>query len=501
MSLFFLSNNLHFALEILGALVFLMVAWLALDSLFARRDFTTATRAAGFIFLTSWQVIHAFGFTSDTFTYAGYGLYLAGIIFVFGNLLLERPTKRPEFKAIVVLPAIAGLITPFNIAIAVGLLLIAALSFRQYKAEFKKALAPFWLGFLFLSAGAGSAIFYAPDSLSALWMAGHALELIGFFAIAFWVWSYLQTRIREEMLLIFISTALFMATIVTLTFSSILITRVENQTKGDLLTNARVLDFAISRLGEEALAKAKFLAVRPDINTALAEGNFLSLEEILSSSIDSENLGFLGILDKDGNVILRAHALSRVGDNLQGERAVAEALGGRSFVTIETSPVEKFSIRAASPLVLGGVVEGVIVAGFPLDNLLADDIKRITGLEMSIYEGDTRVATTALNPDGRTRSVGLKQIDKNVTSAVLEEGKEVALRTTILSRPYLASYLPIKNADGKVVGMISAAKSQQEILETAQATNRLTLLTVMIIMLILITPIYFITRRLSKEAA
>ena len=109
MSLFFLSNNLHFALEILGALVFLMVAWLAVDSLLARRDFLTAARAIGFIFLTAWQVIHAFGFTSELFTYAGYGLYLAGVIFVLGNLLLERPTKRPEFKTMKVLSGAAAM--------------------------------------------------------------------------------------------------------------------------------------------------------------------------------------------------------------------------------------------------------------------------------------------------------------------------------------------------------------------------------------------------------
>lgn len=499
MSLFFLLNNLHFALEILGALTFLMVAWLAFDSLLVRRDFLTAARSIGFGLLTLWQVIHAFNFPSDTLLYLGYGVYLLGIGFVLWNLVLERPIKRPEFKAIMVLPALGVFIKPLSVVIAAGLFLASVLSFRQYKKELKKTLVPFWIGFLLLSLGAASSIFYSPDSLSVLWAAGHLLELAGFFAIAWWVWSYLQTRIREEMILIFISVTLFMATIVTLTFSSILITRIEEQTKSDLLVDARVLDFTISRFQEESLAKAKFLAGRSDINTALIERNFVRLEALLTDLIEKENLGFLAILDNEGNVILRAHDVTRKDDNLSEEGAVTRALAGESFVTIESSPSEGFSIRAASPLKIGEFVEGVIVAGFPLDNLLADEIKKITGLEMSIFEGNTRVATTALNPDGRTRSVGIKQVDAEVASTVLESGNELTLRTVILSRPYLASYLPIRNADGEVVGMISAAKSQHEILETAQATNRLTLIAVMVIMLILITPIYFITRRLSEE--
>jgi sensor histidine kinase regulating citrate/malate metabolism len=75
------------------------------------------------------------------------------------------------------------------------------------------------------------------------------------------------------------------------------------------------------------------------------------------------------------------------------------------------------------------------------------------------------------------------------------------LRTSIFSRPYLASYLPIKNADGNIVGMLSAAKAQNEILETAQQTNRLTLAAVVIIMIIMVMPIYLVTRRLSGEVS
>ena len=91
MSLFFLLNNLHFALEILGALAFLIVAWLALDSFLLRRDFTTISRSIGFSFLAFGQIIHALNVPSDIWGYMAYVFYIAGIIFVTWNLFSERP--------------------------------------------------------------------------------------------------------------------------------------------------------------------------------------------------------------------------------------------------------------------------------------------------------------------------------------------------------------------------------------------------------------------------
>ena len=499
MSLFFLLNNLHFFLEILGALVFLIVAWLAFDAFIIRKNFLTASRMIGFLLLAVWQIIHALHSSSDVLNFVAYAFCFGGIGFVLFNIAKEAAVERPEFKAVLFLPPLVALQQPFDVAIAIGFFLITLVSFRQYKRELKKSLMPFWIGFLFLSLGALASVFYTQDSLSAVWAIGHLLGLIGFFALAAWVWSYLQLRIREELLLVFISFALLMAVTVSLTFSTILISRIETQTKNSLLTDVKVLDLAILRLQEEALAKTRLLASRTDIKKNLEENNFLQLEKIANELLQEEKLGFLIVLDKEGYVVLRAHALTKKEDNLSNERAVAKALEGESFVTIEASPVEKFSIRAASPIMKNGEMIGAIVAGFPLDNVLADSIKRITGLEVSIFENNIRVATTAFNPDGKTRSVGIKQTDVLVTQTVLEKGQDITLSTTILSRPYLASYLPIRNTEGNIVGMISAAKPQQEILETANTTNRLTLIVVVIIMLTLTLPIYFITRRLSEE--
>ena len=126
-------------------------------------------------------------------------------------------------------------------------------------------------------------------------------------------------------------------------------------------------------------------------------------------------------------------------------------------------------------------------------------MKKITGLEMSIYENDTIVATTALGADGRTRLSGILIGDQSVKNAVLEKGEAATARVELRGESFLASYLPVMNADGKIVGMFSASKPQQDILAIANTTNRLTLITVTLILLILTFPIYALTRRLLGE--
>ena len=497
MSLYFIVNNLHFTIELVGALVFFMMAWLAIDAYMVGRQSQALLRIIGFSLIGLWQIIYAFTFGSDLVNIAGSFLYLFGILLVVVSFFTGPRVTIPSATAVVLIPAF-GSISPFIGGLSViGLGIISYLSFRQFKREFNQSLKYFWIGFLVLAAAAVIFLFLGHTSAGAIIV--YFFQAGGFAVLAMWVWQYLKLRLRESMVLIFISMTLFIATIVTLAFSTILISKIESETRNNLTIDARVLDLTVRGLIEEASAKAKFLAQTGDISTALAQNNMSELERLMTLALDKEKLGFLLVTDKSGSVVLRAHALTRRGDSVGSERAVEEALGGATFATIESSPGEKFSIRAAVPLYRKGEITGTLVAGFPLDNVFADKMKKITGLEMSIYENDTIVATTALGADGRTRLSGILIGDQSVKNAVLEKGEAATARVELRGESFLASYLPVMNADGKIVGMFSASKPQQDILAIANTTNRLTLITVTLILLILTFPIYALTRRLLGE--
>ena len=502
MSVYFVLHNVHFALEVFGALVFLVAAWLALDSFFIRRDFLTASRGIGFFSLTVWQVIHALSYGSaGAIEYVGFIAYLFGLAAILFNLVLEQPDGRPEFRAIVVLPA-ALIFAPYVNALAALMQFgIFSLAHKQYHSELKKPLKLFWMGFLCLAISSVLAAFYPSpvNPASFLWLAGHAFELAGFLIIMAWTWQYLQLRIREEMVLIFTSATILISILVTLAFSLILVSEIEFSTRTNLVTNARVLDFAIGRLAEEALAKARLIGGGAELARAVTQNDFVALERLASKAIIEEKLGFLTIVDASGDVLLRAHALTKRGDSLRLDYAVRGALDGKVSGTIGSGPREQVSIRAAAPLVVSKKIVGAAAVGFPLDNALVDNVKRTTGLDISIYEGKIVVATTFTGPDGRTRGTGVRESNSKVEEAVLKDGKELTISTIMFSRPMLASFLPIFSPERKVVGMISSARPQQEMLNVLTATNRLTLMSVLAVMLALALPIYVVTPRLSRE--
>ncbi len=478
MSFYFIANNLHFALELVGALVFFVMGWLAVDAYVVNKHYSSFMRVLGFCLIGIWQIIHAFSFGGDVVNFIGLFTYLLGLILLFSGFLTVP--RLAAVSAVILIPSFNGTLPFFQVIIAVVLGGIAL-----------------WRGFLFLAVAAAiQVIARAQNSDSMLWYLTHILEAVGFAFFVFWVWQYLRLRVRESLVLIFISMTLFIATVVTLAFSTILISKIEQETRGNLLINAKVFDFSVGKLTEESGAEAKLIAADPVVALGVSVDDVAGLQSKLTQYIESEKLGLLLVTDKSGTVLMRAHSPDERGDSIAKERAVEEALIGNNFSTIEFSPAEKFSVRSSAPIYKDGKVVGTVVAGFPLDNVMVDRIKKITGLDTTLYQADTSIASTALAPDGRSRLTGVALADTGVKQSVLVDGQTATARVVIKNTPFLASYLPIKNGDGVIVGMFSAAKPQADIVEIANSTNRLTLITVTLLLLLLALPLFSLTKRL-----
>ncbi len=495
MFLYFVLNNIYFALETFGALAFLMVAWLAFDSLSIRRDFLTASRAIGFLFLAVWQIFHAFQFSDNNLQYIGYGAYFLGLIFVLLNLSLEIPVERPEFKAI--LPPIAAIALTFD-SIATGLLfLISLLAYRQYLKEQKVAIRLFAFGFSALTLASFVSLFYDHDTFNILWGFQHLFEFVGFYLIIWWVWQYLQLRIREELVMIFFSGALFISLIATLVFSMINAARVESLTADSLTNEAKLFNLSISNLEDSVLSKTALLAKDDKLNQAFNKSTVSAANQDLDSLASGMALKSLLVVDRVGSSLSSAFS-TPVGRDLSGQMIVQQALAGKPIASIAYEPGGDLLINSSAPIQRDGKTIGAVLAGFPLDSAFVDSVNRVTGLQLSIYYGDTVAASTAF--DNQPDRVGVKETNPDVLRQVLQGGQALTTQVLLGSKPYISVYLPILDYQNKPVGMISVSRSEHEILDISNQTNRLTLVTILVIMLILITPFYFLTKRLSEES-
>ena len=92
---------------------------------------------------------------------------------------------------------------------------------------------------------------------------------------------------------------------------------------------------------------------------------------------------------------------------------------------------------------------------------LADKLKGLSGDHVTIFRGDTRVATS-FQGEGGKRPVGTKA-SAAVIDQVLKQGGKFNGHAEVLGNQYLCGYHPLKSADGKVIGMLFAGIPTEEI--------------------------------------
>ncbi|MFZ5626224.1 MAG: methyl-accepting chemotaxis protein [Bacillota bacterium] len=86
------------------------------------------------------------------------------------------------------------------------------------------------------------------------------------------------------------------------------------------------------------------------------------------------------------------------------------------------------------------------------DYSAVDLIGQKTGDTVTIFQGDVRVATNVRKPDG-SRAVGTK-VSEKVRQEVLVEQKTFLGEAEVVGRMYQTIYEPIKNPEGKVIGIL-----------------------------------------------
>ena len=93
------------------------------------------------------------------------------------------------------------------------------------------------------------------------------------------------------------------------------------------------------------------------------------------------------------------------------------------------------------------------------DNIV-DSLSQICNGKVTIFNGDTRVATTVKNAQGN-RAVGTKASDA-VIDNVINQGKSFVGEANVMGEQHYAAYQPIKDVSGKTIGMLFVGLSVHE---------------------------------------
>lgn len=131
------------------------------------------------------------------------------------------------------------------------------------------------------------------------------------------------------------------------------------------------------------------------------------------------------------------------------------------------------------------------------NNEILDEIKAATGNMATLFQGNTRVATTVLKEDG-SRAVGTA-VDPAVEEAVLKQGSAYQGAAAILGKEYQTSYLPLKNGGGETIGILFAGTSEATVLQHANEAMKLVWIILAGVLLISLVAIFLFVWSLSRR--
>ncbi len=132
-------------------------------------------------------------------------------------------------------------------------------------------------------------------------------------------------------------------------------------------------------------------------------------------------------------------------------------------------------------------------------NQLLDDLKTRMGCEFSVYEGDTRAYSTVM--ENGKRLVGSK-LPSDLSSIILQHGKSFVGEATIQGKTFVCSYVPTRDANGRINGLIFAGVSSAEASrETFIVIGLSAVLTVIAIVLCILFLSAYLKKKVSAPLA
>jgi hypothetical protein len=481
MSVILLLYNLHLGIELLGAIVFFIAAWLFFEAGMLKRDVFSFARAMGFLLVSSWHVFHASYGDRGEYSLAGTIFYLAGLGLVLGTYGFEKLPPRPQR------PKGAGTAAVFSLGgvsiamphVFAGMLAtIAVVLFRRYAKDIDRHLKWLVIGFFFLAAAAAlAAVIANPQEAIPLWAAERTLALLGFVAVGLWVWQFISLRIRQEALIVFISVSLFISLLVTTIFSTVLLRQAETDVRRSLEASVRLFGFYFSSLENKALAAAQILGTTEPVIEEIKERDWAMLHLGSASLLEASGQDFIVVADALGRILWKANSVTAGLENALAEEIVAEALEGRPSVTVDMKSPEGPAIRAASRIIADGAVIGVVIVGTRLDEQFVSAFRSTSRFETTLAAGGRILASTTFAPN-----------------AVIDAPDESGVKTVrVGGQDVIGAFKPVLDRAGNHVGTVAITTTPGRLIQDAQAMNFVTIVVTFLITISLVIPLYRFT--------
>jgi len=275
-----------------------------------------------------------------------------------------------------------------------------------------------------------------------------------------------KKKIIVPTVLVFVAFVIFLNIFLLLRFSAISSYLISEKLVAN--TNSLILYLDNSRVNSKAAAVS--MAINAEAVNAINERDRRKILQIFTPTHDLYGVNYYTITDGEGIVLARTHDPDNFGDSVINQQNVRDALDGEVMSYFEAGTVVRVSVRTGVPVYnTDGALIGVISAGVRFDtDDTVEELKELLQSEVSVFLGDTRIATTIIGD-------GYRQVDTKLTPRIAEvviaNKQEYTGDADILGVKHVTFYKPLLNAQEEAYAIFAlgipmdglAAKSTQSI--------------------------------------
>ncbi|MED3627631.1 methyl-accepting chemotaxis protein TlpC [Bacillus subtilis] len=127
---------------------------------------------------------------------------------------------------------------------------------------------------------------------------------------------------------------------------------------------------------------------------------------------------------------------------------------------------------------------------------LVDLLGEKTGDTITIFQGDTRVATNVMK--NGERAVGT-QASSEVIAAVLKKGKRFYGQADVAGSSYQTAYMPLKDQNGSIIGMLYTGANQSILASLTQSLFTQFAIVLVIVIMVSVILVLVFTRKINKR--
>jgi two-component system NtrC family sensor kinase len=307
----------------------------------------------------------------------------------------------------------------------------------------------------------------------------------------------LQTKFNLAIVSVFTILAIGIA-IVTINYvNTNTIREAENRVRIYARTAWEIFDSKIERMRSASEILARDPMVLKPLTEPRNGRSLAAVREYLESVRRDQGMDILNLLAADGTVILRTRSPYNAGDKLAADPMIKRVMttgqvsSGTVILELERLDVEGGGLLercmsvaqesrgmlsgTAVPILQGKELIGIIQAGSLLNGAVekVDRIRdavfaneRYRGKPVgtaTIFMGDIRISTNVMDSGGR-RAVGTR-VSAEVADRVLRQGLSWTGKAYVVDTWYLSQYDPIRDPEGKVIGMLYVGELEQKYLD------------------------------------